>query len=135
MKKRLGIFFLAIFTFSFLVGCGSSSDTTPQTVAINQSSSGSTVSLHQNQIMIVTLPGNGTTGYVWDVVPGSESVLTQQGSEYVPDSNNAGSGGVYNFTFKAAVPGTATLNLNYHRPFETGVAPLQSFQITVSVGS
>jgi inhibitor of cysteine peptidase len=137
MKKSTWIFLLIVLALSCLVlGCGSSSDTSPQVVALNQSDSGTTVSLRQNQIMTVSLQGNGSTGYTWDVVPGAESILTQQGNpEFVADSNAIGSGGTYKFTFKATAFGTASLNLIYHRPFETGVAPLQTFGATVTVGS
>src|SRR6185369_12820098 len=108
----------------------------PQTVVLSQSDSGKTVSLHQNQIMTVSLQGNGSTGYTWDVVPGAESILAQQGNtEFVADSNAIGSGGTYKFTFKATALGTAPLNLIYHRPLEAGVAPLQTFGMTVTVGS
>lgn len=139
MKKSACIFLLVALSFSFsVVGCGSSSDTSPQpqTVVLSQSDSGTTASLHQNQFMTVSLQGSGSTGYTWDVMPGAESILAQQGNpEFVPDSNAIGSGGTYKFTFKATALGTAPLNLIYHRPFEAGVAPLQTFGITVAVGS
>ena len=139
MKKSTCILILVVLSFSFLVvACGSSSDTSsqPQTVTLSQSNSNTTISLHQNQIMTVSLQGNGSTGYTWDVVPGAESILTQEGNpEFVADSNAIGSGGTYIFTFKATAQGTVPLNLIYHRPWETGVAPLQTFGITVAVGS
>lgn len=138
MRKSAYIFLLVL-SFSFsVVGFGNCSDTSPpsQTVALSQSDSGTTVSLHQNQIMTVSLQGNGSTGYTWNVILGAESILAQQGNpEFVADSNAIGSGGTYKFTFKATALGTAPLNLIYHRPFETGVAPLLTFGITVAVGS
>jgi inhibitor of cysteine peptidase len=139
MKKSTYIFLLVILLASFSVlGCGSSADTSsqPQPVALSQSDSGTTITLHQNQIMTLSLQGNGSTGYTWAVVPGAESILTQQGNpDFMADSNAIGSGGTYKFTFKATAPGTATLNLIYHRPSETGVAPLQTFGLTMTIGS
>jgi len=139
MKKSFRLFLLVVLSFYFSVlGYGNSSDTSPQSQALvlGQNDSGATVSLRQNQIISVSLWGNGSTGYTWDVVPGAESILIQQGNpEFVADSDLIGSGGTYKFTFKASVPGTATLNIIYHRPFETGVAALQTFAITVTVGS
>ncbi len=36
-------------------------------------------------------------------------------------------------TFKALQAGTATLTLVYHRPWETGVEPIDTFTVTVTV--
>jgi inhibitor of cysteine peptidase len=106
------------------------------TSTVTNADGSTTVSLHLNQIMTVSLQGNGSTGYMWDVLPGAESILAQQGaSQFVSDSNAPGSGGMYQFMFKAIASGTAKLNLIYHRPFETGIAPMQTFEITAVVGS
>jgi inhibitor of cysteine peptidase len=139
MKRSIFVLLLAAISFFVSgVGCGNHTNTTsqPRTVTVSQSDSGTTVSLHQSQILTVSLQGNGSTGYIWDVLPGSESILAQQGGpQFVPDSDLVGSGGTYMFTFKAIAPGTADLNLIYHRPFETGIAPLQTFEIKAVVES
>ena len=44
-----------------------------------------------------------------------------------------GGGGTFTFTFKAAAPGQVTLKFDYARPFETGVAPIQTYSVTVTV--
>ena len=139
MKNVSFFLLLVVLAFSFSVaGCGSSSDE-PQTVALIQSDSGKTVSLHQNQTMTISLKGNASTGYGWEVVPGAESILTQQGnSQYVPDSTEpgmVGGGGTYTYTFKAAALGTASLQLIYRAPWMTGTPPAQTFAVTVVVGN
>jgi len=44
-----------------------------------------------------------------------------------------GSGGKVTLQFEAAGTGQTPLKLVYHRPFETGIAPLKTFEVTVTV--
>jgi len=115
-----------------LSSCGQSRE---RPVRITESDAGSTVALRQRQILEVVLQGNPTTGYTWKVVPGAESVLEQQGEpQFEPGSNALGSGGLVTLRFEAVGQGDATLGLIYHRTFEPGVAPLQTFEVRVVVG-
>jgi len=119
-----------------VAGCGESS--MPQQVGLTQNDSGKTVSISIGQKFAVTLHGNGSTGFSWDVVPGSESILAQGATQYVPDSTNQGStggGGNYTFTFSAVSQGTTPLKLIYHQAWATGIDPAQTFQVTVIVGN
>jgi inhibitor of cysteine peptidase len=82
----------------------------------------------------ITLAGNPTTGYTWEVSPGGSSVLEQQGDPaFKPDSSAVGSGGMMTLQFKAAQAGTINLKLIYHRTFEANVAPLHTFEVTIVV--
>jgi inhibitor of cysteine peptidase len=47
--------------------------------------------------------------------------------------NLVGSGGSLTLTFRVLKTGPAALTLVYHRPWETNVAPLQTFSITATV--
>ena len=139
MKNVSFFLLLVVLSFSFSVaGCGSSSDES-LTVALTQSDTGTTVTLHQNQTLTVSLKGNGSTGFVWEIVPGAESILTQQGdAQYVPDNTapgTVGGGGTYTYTFKATALGTASLTLIYHQPWMTSTPPAQTFAVTVVVGN
>jgi inhibitor of cysteine peptidase len=100
--------------------------------AIDQNAAGSTVTLRLGQRLKVSLPGNPTTGFVWEVAPGTASILAQQGDpDYQPDSSALGAGGVYTFTFKAVAAGSGPLKLIYRRPFEADAAPARTFEVTV----
>jgi predicted secreted protein len=44
-----------------------------------------------------------------------------------------GSGGTITLTFKVLKTGTGTLNLVYHRPWETGVEPINTYTTTITV--
>jgi predicted secreted protein len=86
----------------------------------------------QHQRFTVSLPGNRTTGYNWEVV--SAPGLSQQGEpEFFADSNATGAGGMFRYSFITASVGTGGLKMVYRRPWETGTAPLTSFEITAII--
>ena len=81
--------------------------------------------------VVVELPGNPTTGYIWQVTANDESILLPTGYEFTPDSDATGAGGVEKFTFHAMAPGTVDLALAYSRPWETDTPPDETFAVTV----
>ena len=104
------------------------------TVRLEQADSGSTITLHPGDTLEIVLQGNPTTGYTWEVKPGSEVLLKQKGDpEFTPDSKALGSGGRMTFRFDVVASGKAPLVLIYHRTFEPGVPPLRTFGIRVVV--
>ncbi|MBU5613889.1 protease inhibitor I42 family protein [Geomonas azotofigens] len=103
-----------------------------QTVTLTEVDSGKTIRIGQDAMLRVCLPGNGSTGFAWEVV--SSSILSQQGEPEVdPNSSAIGAGATYSYFFKAAMPGTGSLKMVYRRPWETRAAPLRSFEIVVVV--
>lgn len=145
--------FICLLAFSLSInGCGSSSSQSQQEVVtqkntgttitpnytgatLTQNDSGTTFVLIKDQIVTVSLHAYPSTGYLWEVVPGVESILPQQGVQYVLDSNLIGAGGTFTYTFKATALGTGNLKLIYRRPWETGVLPYQVFEINVVIVS
>jgi predicted secreted protein len=131
MTSRAVLLFLICGLGSVLAACGQPNE---GPVKVTESNAGSTVELHQGQMLEVELQGNPTTGYTWEVLPGAESILGQQGdAQFVPESQAVGSGGLVTLTFKAVHVGKATLSLAHHRTLEPGVPPLKTFQVTVVV--
>ncbi len=105
------------------------------TKTLTAKDAGATIHVKQGDLVDVTLEGNPTTGYTWEALPGSESILQQQGEpQFKPSSSALGSGGEMTLQFKAVEAGTADLKLVYHRSFEPNVPPLQSFEATIVVG-
>jgi inhibitor of cysteine peptidase len=103
-------------------------------VTLTQKDAGTTVHVKQGANVNITLAGNPTTGYTWEVAPGGSGVLEQQGEPaFKPDSSAVGSGGMVTLQFKAAQAGTINLKLIYHRTFEPNVAPLNTFEVTIVV--
>lgn len=118
-----------------LYACGPDGATdTHAAVVLTANDTGTNLTLYKGQILKVSLWGNSSTGYLWEVVAGAGPILEQQGGpQFVPDSNAVGSGGMYTFTFKAIALGNATLQLIYHQPWQTAVPPLQTFETTITV--
>lgn len=105
-----------------------------QTKTIGASDSGKTVTLSVGDTLKVTLEGNPTTGYNWEAQSLDTSMLKQVGEPaFTPTTSALGSGGQVTLSFDAVGKGQTTLNLIYHRSFETGVAPLHTYQVTVQV--
>ncbi len=95
---------------------------------------GSTVHVKQGATVAVSLDGNPTTGYTWEVAPDSGNLLAEQGDpKFAADSNSLGSGGTMTLSFKAVQTGTAPFKLIYHKTFEPNVAPIQTFDVTIVV--
>jgi len=110
----------------------------PEEVNVDEKDDGSQVELEQGQILVVTLESNPTTGYRWEVAEIQESILEQMGeAEFKPSQTGeppiVGAGGWEIFRFKAISAGQMTLQLVYHRPWEEGVEPINTFSIEVVV--
>ena len=127
---------LLLTLFLTLASCGNS-DGAPPTVKLAETDSGSSVVLRQGQMLEVSLPENGTTGYLWEIVPGTESILSAQGSSYAAtnstDQTMVGGGGMRTFTFMAAASGSAALRIILRQPWMTNVAPAKSFEAAITV--
>ena len=100
---------------------------------LGEADNGSTITVTQGAGIMIQLPGNPTTGYDWQANVGSSGIVTPTGSTYKPSSSALGSGGTYTFTFAASSQGTTVVTLTYQRAWETGVAPLRTYTVTIVV--
>jgi inhibitor of cysteine peptidase len=127
--------FIALLTLLLVLtiatGCG------PQQQEIKASidDAGREMQLKKGQTLVVTLEGNPTTGYSWEAAePLDEQVLRQVGeAEFEQESEALGAGGVQILRFEAVNAGKMTLKLIYHRPWEEGVEPLETYSLQVVV--
>ena len=129
MKSKFQITLLAILLLAIVfstAGCNS---------ALTAKDNGTTVTVKTGDTFTIKLEGNPSTGYTWEAKDLDTSILEQVGeaefSGGVPGM--VGSGGNLTLTFKALQPGTTTLILVYHRPWETDVEPIDTFSVTVTV--
>ncbi|MCP4611517.1 MAG: hypothetical protein GY845_22630 [Planctomycetes bacterium] len=107
-------------------------------VNVNENDDGGQVELEQGQILVVTLESNPTTGYSWQQAENQETYLEQIGEAEFKQSltdgpPKVGAGGWEIFRFKAISAGKMTLQLVYHRPWEEGVEPVNTFSIDVLI--
>ena len=90
------------------------------------------------QTLVITLASNPSTGFSWTISGAPDSaVLTQDGDiSYTatnPDVVMPGSGGSETVRFTATAAGTTTIVLDYRRPWETDVPPVETVTIDVTV--
>ena len=98
---------------------------------------GGSINLKVNDTFQIELGSNVTTGYSWSPAKDTNfEILAIASSEYVQSSKNKsmpGSGGYEVFTFNAVKKGQTELVLEYQRPWEDGVEPVNTFKISVTV--
>jgi len=127
--------FVALLTL--LIALSLATGCTPQQQEVKASidDNGREMQLKKGQTLVVTLEGNPTTGYSWEVAdPLDEQVLRQAGEpEFQQESDLVGAGGVQILRFEAVNAGKMTLKLIYHRPWEKDVEPLETYSIQVVV--
>lgn len=125
---------------ALLAGCGASAKagTAGGDVVLAREDLGQKVVLQEGQNLVITLEANPSTGYRWDVADAANQVLAQAGepefeSGAQGQADVVGASGVQILRFEAKETGTTTLTLVYHRPWETGVEPLETLTVEVEV--
>jgi len=104
-------------------------------VTLTAADKGGQAEVKVGEQIIIMLDGNPSTGYNWEAKDLDTTMFEQVGDPVFNSTNPGlvGSGGTLTLTFKALKAGTATLTLVYHRPWETGVDPIDTFAVTVTV--
>ena len=127
--------FLALLTLLAALILATGCSPQQQEVKASIDDNGSEKQLKKGQTLVVTLEGNPTTGYSWEMAePLDEQVLRQVGEpEFKAESDLVGAAGVQILRFEAVNAGKTTLKLVYHRPWEEGVDPLETYSIQVVV--
>ena len=120
-------------------GCGGKADASGGPVKLTEAENGKAITVKVGDIVQVVLAGNSTTGYAWTTALSDKdkAVLQQKGEAIYAQGNTnpsvVGAGGTFTFNFKAAAAGQVSLKLGYARSFEQGVAPIQTFAVTITV--
>lgn len=107
------------------------------TVEIDQDSNGKTVEAAKGATIRISLKGNITTGYSWDVKKIDGDAVKQNGKvEYVSKPKNkniVGAGGTFSVSFTAQTEGKAVITLAYSRPWEKDKPAAETFTVTIQV--
>jgi inhibitor of cysteine peptidase len=107
----------------------------PGTHWLTEADAGRTVELRTGDRLAVSLAGNPTAGYSWEVAAVDARVLAPAGQPaYHASSASMGSGGVFAFEFEAVAAGQTALRLAYRRPWEKRRRPAQTYAVHVMVG-
>ncbi len=101
---------------------------------LTEEDAGSQVALRVGDRLMVVLEGNPTTGYEWSNTLTYEfATLEEIGeSEFRPESNLAGAGGIVLFRYEAVRVGPQAFRFAYQRPWES-VEPLELVEFSVDV--
>ena len=123
---------LLIFTGILILttACGAANQ-----VNLTSADKDSQVDVAKGGTIVITLEGNPSTGFSWEAQDLDTSMFEQVGDPIFSSSNPdlIGSGGTVTLTFKTLRAGTATLDLVYHRSWETGIDPIDTFSVNVIV--
>ena len=85
---------------------------------------------------VITLKGNPSTGYGWQVNNAASKDLSRvdiADAGFVRDSKLIGAPGQHRFSITARRPGTAVAVFDYARPWEK-VAPARQHTVTIRIG-
>jgi len=103
-------------------------------MTLTEKDNNGTFKLRDNQNFQITLPGNPTTGYSWNIISIDPKTTKQvDKKEYEPDSERIGAGGHVRFRFKATGKGKTVLKLAYYRVWEKNVPYAKTFTVNLSV--
>ena len=107
----------------------------PRTVTLTGANNGGKVEVQDGGQIIIRLEGNPSTGYTWEAKDLDTSLFNQAGDPVFSSSSPGlvGSGGTLTLTFNALKAGSSQLILIYHRPWEIGVDPTNTFTVTVTI--
>jgi inhibitor of cysteine peptidase len=104
---------------------------------ISEGENAKNISAAVGQQVVITLKGNPTTGYRWSVAGLSSNTVEQVGEvEYRRDEAGkgiVGRGGVFVATFQVVRAGKTTVRMEYRRPWEKDVAPIETFAVILDV--
>jgi inhibitor of cysteine peptidase len=104
-------------------------------VTVGEKDNGTTVDLAQDEILVVKLPGNPTTGYSWAVVgePSPLALVKSTTQRTAKSKTMAGAPSVQIFRFQANAAGIVSLTLHYRRPWEHEAPPAKTYTLRVQV--
>jgi predicted secreted protein len=126
-KSRISLALLCA-SLALIAGC----PLVGPTLTFTEDESGTTASLAVGETLAVVLSGNASTGYEWEITELDTAVLANTGTSYRPHCYMPGCGETGTWTFTALTPGSMTLRMIYHRPWEDE-EPSRTFELTVSV--
>ncbi len=139
MKHRIPLLIsLAVISLAVLgVACATvqtgASTATPSEVNLTDDNNGQRIELRSGQTLIIGLKGNPGTGYTWEVKD-PLAFLQQDGEPtFKADSQLLGAPGRLTFRFKPVGTGEGKLTMIYHRPWEKGVEPINTYSIDLVV--
>jgi inhibitor of cysteine peptidase len=130
IKMYIGLIIIA--TALLAVCTGKSSD-----IVITGDQNNSTQTVQKGDVIAIQLSANPSTGYGWEVENLDSAIIEQVGEvEYQQEKSDqpiVGAPETAVIRLKAVGSGETAVKLIYHRSWETGVEPLETFYLNVVV--
>lgn len=128
MKARLIALLSLVLAVALLAGgLPAMAGSGPVAVNVSEVDAGRQVTLNGNNVLVVTLNANPSTGYGWYT---DNKLLRRVDESFKADSSLLGAPGKLSVYFQAVSAGNTTLTLSYMRPWEN-VKPEKTFSINV----
>jgi inhibitor of cysteine peptidase len=108
----------------------------PRQIVTVEKQSECPLKLKAGQTVLLTLPSTPETGYRWTVQNPAPGVLRSLGPEVYSNPEDAGlvgSAGQSVWRYQAANAGTGRLLMIYQQPWAPEVAPMQTFDCSITV--
>ena len=105
---------------------------------LNDSNQQQTIYVKPKETLIVKLPSNPSTGYMWQFTPPEDGTVKQVGDwKHTPSKKNTpGAGGETTWRLVAGQSGEATLQFFYRRPWEdASVEPAETREYKIVIKS
>ena len=105
----------------------------PNEIRLTEEDNDRLAEIGEDQVLVISLESNPSTGYSWEVAAINEDVLHQVGeTEFEQLSPLLGAPEKQILRFKSTGTGQSTLRLVYHRSWEKGVKPSREFSVQVT---
>lgn len=105
------------------------------TIVLTEADDGREVDAGLNDVVVVSLPENPTTGYLWAVASETTGTLRLENSDFsAVAGTGVGGGGLRTFSFRAAAAGRAILELVCRRPWETDGSAVARYRLVINAG-
>ncbi|MFM8502051.1 MAG: protease inhibitor I42 family protein [Fluviibacter sp.] len=132
-KTKYGL--MVLLSAISLAGCAPSLFPVEMPVTASLTDSGGTASLIPYQPLVVRLPANPSTGYVWSYAVAGDDVLRLEtvSGESAGANGMVGAPGEQVWSFRAQGSGLAVLTYFYARPWEKNTPPAKIFTLKVQV--
>jgi predicted secreted protein len=107
----------------------------PRSVVVTEAQNGHDVQIGTNDVLIVRLQAQASTGYSWAVMTVPSFLRLSQEHTELTGRTIPGGPEVQLFTFKPIGSGNAPLSFAYRRPWEKGQPPTRTYNMKVSVST
>ncbi|HTX57490.1 MAG TPA: protease inhibitor I42 family protein [Candidatus Acidoferrales bacterium] len=128
-------FFIAALAATALAVAPAAASINPHSPVFIASDAASPITVQVGEDFFIAVQSNDSTGYSWtQALPGGDLIVAYEGNVREPaDPALAGAPGQQIFIYHANRSGSATIVLNYTRPFEPDAPPAKTLTFTVNV--